>query len=98
MSTALAPAAALHVIAKLIDRNVSNANLSTLFGGPALTLCQSPDQVPIDAEEVDHINLFLYSVALNAGWRNVDFRADAGIGNSTANRPAFRCTCCRGTD
>jgi Pvc16 N-terminal domain len=87
VSTALAPAAALNVIAKLIDRNVSNANLSTLFGGPALTLCQSPDQVPIDAEEADHINLFLYSVAMNAGWRNVELPMRDAAGNRTGRPP-----------
>jgi hypothetical protein len=87
VSTALAPAAALHVIAKLIDRNVSNANLSTLFGGPALTLCQSPDQVPIDAAEVDHINLFLYSVSMNGGWRNVELPMRDAAGNRTGRPP-----------
>jgi hypothetical protein len=88
MSTALAPAAALHVIAKLIDQGVSNANLSTLFGGPALTTCQAPDQVPIDAEETDHLNLFLYSVSINSGWRNVELPMRDAAGNRTG-RPAL---------
>jgi len=87
MSTALAPAAALYVIAKLIDRNVSIANLATLFGGPALTTCQSPDQVPIDADEIDHLNLFLYSVSMNPGWRNVDLPMRDPSGNRTGRPP-----------
>ena len=41
----------------------------------------------IDAEEVDHINLFLYSVALNAGWRNVELPMRDAAGNRTGRPP-----------
>jgi len=34
----------------MLDQGISDANLSALFGGPALTTCQSPDQVPIEGD------------------------------------------------
>ena len=87
MSTAVAPAAAIYVVAQMLDQGISDANLSALFGGPALTTCQSPDQVPIEGDETDHLNLFLYSVSMNAGWRNVELPMRDAAGNRTGRPP-----------
>ena len=71
MSNALAIAATMRVISALLDAGVSNASLSSLLG-PALTTVHPPDLIPIGgAAETDHLNLFLYTVTMNAGWRNV---------------------------
>jgi hypothetical protein len=87
VSTAVAPAAAIYVVAQMLDQGISNANLSALFGGPALTTCQSPDQVPIEADETDHLNLFLYGVSMNSGWRNVELPMRDTAGNRTGRPP-----------
>jgi hypothetical protein len=71
MSNALAVAATMRVIASLLDGGVNRASLVGLFGA-ATTTVHPPDLVPIgDSVETDHLNLFLYTVTMNAGWRNV---------------------------
>jgi hypothetical protein len=79
MSNALAVAATMRVIASMLDSGVSNASLAGLFGA-ALTTVHPPDLVPIgDNVETDHLNLFLYTVTINSGWRNVaTVRSPAG--------------------
>jgi hypothetical protein len=78
MSNALAVAATMRVIASLLDGGVGNAGLSLLGG--ATTTVHPPDLVPIgDSVETDHLNLFLYTVTMNSGWRNVaTTRSSAG--------------------
>jgi Pvc16 N-terminal domain/IPT/TIG domain len=71
MSNALAVAATMRVIASLLDSGVNGASLASLFGS-ALTTVHPPDLVPIgDNVETDHLNLFLYTVTMNSGWRNI---------------------------
>jgi len=79
MSNALAVGATMRVIAAQLDSGVSNASLASLFGS-ALTTVHPPDRVPIgDTVETDHLNLFLYTVTMNSGWRNVaTVRSPAG--------------------
>ena len=46
-------------------------SLASLLGA-ALTTVHPPDLVPIgDSVETDHLNLFLYTVTMNSGWRNI---------------------------
>ncbi len=46
-------------------------SLASLLG-VALTTVHPPDLVPIgDSVETDHLNLFLYTVTMNSGWRNI---------------------------
>jgi Pvc16 N-terminal domain len=83
MSNALAIAATMRVIASLLDKGISDINLAVNLNpllGPAFTTVHPPDRVPIgDNVEVDHLNVFLYTVTMNAGWRNVDVvRSPAG--------------------
>lgn len=71
MSNALAIAAAMRAIAALVDAAISAAGLYKVVGS-ATTTVQAPDRAPLgDAVEVDHLNLFLYSVTMNSGWRNI---------------------------
>jgi hypothetical protein len=70
MSSALAIAATLRVIAAILDNAVGAANLN-LFGGTIHTTVQPPDQIEIGSNEQPHLNLFLYTVTMNSGWRNV---------------------------
>jgi hypothetical protein len=70
MSSALAIGAAMRAIADQIDKGVVAAGLFSLIGA-AQTTVRPPDLEPVgDSVENDHLNLFLYTVTTNSGWRN----------------------------
>jgi hypothetical protein len=78
MSSALGMGATMRCIASVIDTAIGNANLSGVLGA-AVTTVLSPDLVVIGhTEEVTHLNLFLYTVTMNGGWRNSDRMRDSG--------------------
>jgi len=68
MSTALAIAATTRVLTALISQNVDQANLSGLLAA-AHTSASPPDRIVTGDQELTHLNLFLYHVTLNQGWR-----------------------------
>ncbi len=73
MSTALAVAATSRVIAAVIDDAVAAARL-VLPGilGSATTTSSPPDHIDTSVDaEVTNLNLFLYHVTYNQGWREV---------------------------
>jgi hypothetical protein len=74
VSTALAIGATSRVLASIIDDEVAAAKL-TLPGilGSATTSSSPPDHVVTGPQnETSCINLFLYHVTYNQGWKNVD--------------------------
>jgi hypothetical protein len=72
MSGPFAIGATMRVIASLLDAGIGRANIFSLVGG-AQTTVHPPDLVPIgNPAEADHLNLFLYTITSNPGWRNVD--------------------------
>jgi hypothetical protein len=71
MSSALAVAATLRVIAAILDRGISNSGITALFGVNPDTTVKAPDQIEIGSKEEPHLNVFLYTVTMNSGWRNV---------------------------
>src|SRR5262249_41323018 len=82
MSNALALAATLRVIASLIDDNITRANV-VLLGAPHTTV-SAPDLIHLGGNrETDHLNLFLYTVTMNSGWRNI-----AAVRNGAGERIA----------
>jgi hypothetical protein len=86
MSTALAIAATIRAIASMVDSGVGAANLVGLFGA-AQTTVFAPDLIAIgEAQETDHLNIFLYAVSMNAGWRNVGAARNAA-GERTGRPP-----------
>jgi hypothetical protein len=86
MSTALAIAATTRVLASVIDDNVSAASLTGLLG-TAQTTASPPDKVKTDATEGPQLNLFLYQVSFNPGWREVGLPSRDGAGNGIDRPP-----------
>ena len=89
MSTALAVAATSRVIAAVIDDAVAVARM-TLPGilGAATTSSVPPDHLAIDkANEVTNLNLFLYHVTYNQGWREVGLPTRGPDGNNIGRAP-----------
>ncbi len=89
MSTALAVAAASRVIAAVIDDAVAAARL-VLPGilGSATTSSAPPDHVVTGtAAEVTNLNLFLYHVTYNQGWREVGLPTRGADGTPAGRAP-----------
>ncbi len=89
MSTALAVAATSRVIAAVIDDAVAAARM-TLPGilGSATTSSAPPDHLVTDkATEVTNLNLFLYHVTYNQGWREVGLPTRGPDGNTIGRAP-----------
>lgn len=71
MSSALAIAAVTAVLRDLLNDGLIRANLSGVLGSAAAVSVLAPDRVvPGSASETSQLNLFLYSVTPNMGWRN----------------------------
>jgi hypothetical protein len=84
MSNALGIATTMRVIAHMLDDAVKAFDLSVI---PAKdTTVFSPDQIVEGASEVSHLNLFLYLVAMNPGWKNAQLPV-RGADGSRVGRP-----------
>ncbi len=89
MSTALALAATSRVIAAVIDDAVAAAR-SALPGilGAATTTSSPPDKLDTSIDgEVTNLNLFLYHVTYNQGWREAGLPTRDGNGNAIGRAP-----------
>jgi hypothetical protein len=84
MSTAVAVGATMRCIASIVDSAISTSGTSAL--GAATTTVLPPDRNEIGASEVSHLNLFLFAVTMNAGWRNVE-RMRANDGSRVGKSP-----------
>jgi len=83
MSNALAIASVTAVLKNLLDNGMVEANSN----GPVNVDVSPPDRVATGASEQAQLNLFLYSVAPNLGWRNVDLPSRDAQGQSVSNPP-----------
>jgi hypothetical protein len=71
MSTALAIAGVTAVLRDLLNDGFINHDISSTLGSAVSVSVLAPDRVvPPNAGEASQINLFLYLVTPNAGWRN----------------------------
>ncbi|GGX24782.1 hypothetical protein GCM10007242_35410 [Pigmentiphaga litoralis] len=71
MSSALAIAAVTAVLRDLLNDGLIRANLSGVLGSAATVSVLAPDRVVSgSASETSQLNLFLYAVTPNLGWRN----------------------------
>jgi hypothetical protein len=71
MSTALAIAGVTAVLRDLLNDGLINHNVSGTLGSSVTVSVLAPDRVvPVNGNEASQINLFLYLVTPNAGWRN----------------------------
>ncbi len=71
MSTALAIAGVTAVLRDLLNDGLVNHNVSGVLGSSVTVSVLAPDRVvPANGTEASQINLFLYLVTPNPGWRN----------------------------
>ncbi|WP_313341546.1 DUF4255 domain-containing protein [Stenotrophomonas sp.] len=85
MSNALAIAAVTAALKNLVDRHLDGLDLSAL--GSVSVGAMALDRVLTGDNEPNQINLFLYQVSANSGWRNVGLASRDGAGQRTANPP-----------
>jgi hypothetical protein len=71
VSTALAIAGVTAVLRDLLNDGIINHNVSGALGSNVTVSVLAPDRVvPANGTEASQINLFLYLVTANSGWRN----------------------------
>lgn len=85
MSSALAIAAVTASLKDLLNDGLMDHDLSTV--GSFTVTAQPPDRVTTGTTENDQLNLFLYQVTANSGWRNVGLPSRDKNGNRTTNPP-----------
>lgn len=85
MSTALAIAATTAVIRETLQTRLNNVPLGPMAGVTVSAL--PPDRLGLGAEDANVLNLFLYQVTPNVGWRNMDLPSRDSAGNLLSNPP-----------
>ena len=88
MSNALAIAGVTAVLKDLFDSGLIDHRVTDALGTEVLVSSLPPDVVPIDgAGAVPRLNLFLYQVTPNAGWRNAELPSHDARGGRLSNPP-----------
>src|SRR4051794_1347570 len=87
MSNALAIASVTAVLKDLLNNGVIDHQLSGAVGEVTVSALP-PDRILIDGQdETSRINLFLYRVTPNQGWRNAALPSRDADGNRSSNPP-----------
>jgi hypothetical protein len=82
MSNALGIAATSAVLRDLLNNGLIDASV-----GDVTVSAQSPDKIKLDGDEKSQLNLFLYRVTPNQGWRNVGLPSVDSGGTSRLSNP-----------
>ncbi len=86
MSTALALGAVSAVLRNVLDNGLIDAVSSV--GGPIKVTAKSPDLIKLDdPQQPPQLNLFLYRVSPNPGWRNAGLPSRDSDGRRITNPP-----------
>ena len=85
MSNALAIAAVTATLKYMINDRLAGYDLSTI--GSVSVTAMPPDRVDTGTADPDQLNLFLYQVTPNLGWRNVGLPSRDASGNKLTNAP-----------
>ncbi|HZM83329.1 MAG TPA: DUF4255 domain-containing protein [Candidatus Limnocylindrales bacterium] len=86
MSTALAIGAVSAVLRNVLDNGLIDA--VPAVGSPVTVSVKAPDLIKVDKpDDPPQLNLFLYRVSENAGWRNMDLPSRDSSGHRIANPP-----------
>jgi hypothetical protein len=85
MSSALAIAAVTATLKDLLNDGLLNHDLS-MIGSFSVT-ASPPDRITVGTNEPNQLNVFLYQVTANLGWRNSDLPSRAGNGTRLTNPP-----------
>lgn len=87
MSSALGLAAVTAVLKDLLDNGLIDNSLTSAIG-PVTVSALPPDRIAsTDVEDASRLNLFLYGVTPNSGWRNVGLPSRNGSGDRMTNPP-----------
>ncbi|MEW6732884.1 MAG: DUF4255 domain-containing protein [Acidobacteriota bacterium] len=87
MSTALALASVTAVLKDLLNNGLIDHNVGASIG-EIIVSALPPDRIDaLDSEKKSRLNLFMYQVTTNAGWRNVGLPSRNGNGDRISNPP-----------
>ena len=86
MSSPLAIATVTAVLKDLLNDGLVNSDLSASVGTVTVSALP-PDRIGTGAEEPSRLNLFLYQMTANQGWRNEEFPSRNGNGDRVATPP-----------
>jgi hypothetical protein len=86
MSTALAIAAVTAVLRDLLNNGLIDQSVATAVGSVKVTAV-APDLIDLSEFEEPRLNLFLYMVTPNPGWRNAGLPSHTGNGVRLSNPP-----------
>jgi hypothetical protein len=86
MSSALAIASVTAVLRELLHDALVDHDVSAIVADAEVTAV-APDRVPLENGETGRLNLYLYGVTPNAGWRNVGLPSRNGLGERLTNAP-----------
>ena len=87
MSSGLAIASVTAVLRDLLNNGLINQNVPSLLGNVIVTAL-APDRIDITSDtQQSQLNLFLYQVTPNAGWRNVGLPSRNAAGERISNPP-----------
>ena len=87
MSNALALASVTAVLKDLLDNALVDHSVSGAVGGPITVTAQAPNRIKAGDDEITQLNLFMYHVAPNPGWRNEGLPSRNGSGERLSNPP-----------
>jgi len=86
MSSALAIASVTQVLRDLLNNGIIDRDVSGATGVDVAVTCFPPDRVPTSGtEEKSQLNLFMYMVSQNQGWRNQNFPSMNANGDRITN-------------
>jgi Pvc16 N-terminal domain len=85
MSSPLAIAAVTAALKDLLNDGLMNHDLSSV--GSFTVTASPPDRITTGTNEPNQLNVFLYQVTSNSGWRNVDLPSRDAKGNVISNAP-----------
>lgn len=87
MSSALAIASVTAVLKDLLDNAMIDHSVSSTVGSNVRVTALAPDRIKTGDDESTQINLFLYNVTPNPGWRNVGQPSRNEYGERLTNPP-----------
>ena len=88
MSNALALGAVTAVLRDLLNNGLIDQDMTGTIGGNVSVTALPPDRIDVgENREKSQLNLFLYQVTPNQGWRNVGLPSRDARGDRVANPP-----------
>lgn len=86
MTSSLGIAAVTAVLRTLFENAIPKANLNGVLGNIDVSALP-PDRITVGSGETSRLNLFLYQVQPNQGWRNTDLPSHDASGRRVSNPP-----------